>query len=77
MEKLKPLDDEFRGLYYNVISLIEEGSEDSDAEQIVFDKHDDDVAALTVCLCDTAPTSVTDAASLLKTLTPTGWSEKD
>lgn len=50
--KLTSLDEEFRGLYYyDVIALIEEGNEDVvEAEQIILDKHEDDVAALTVSL---------------------------
>ena len=42
LEKLKSLDKEFRGLHYEV---IDDGSEDTvEAEQVVLEKHDDDVA---------------------------------
>ena len=51
LEKLKSLDGEFRELHYEVIDLIDEGGEDTiEAEQVILDKHDDDVAALTVHL---------------------------
>ena len=49
--KLRSLDEEFRGLHYELIDLIDAGSEDAlDAEQVILDKHDDDVAMLTVRL---------------------------
>ena len=49
--KLKSLDEEFRGLHYEIIDLIDEGGEDViEAEQVILDKHDDDVATLTVRL---------------------------
>ena len=51
LEKLKSLDKELRGLHYEVIDLIDDGSEDIvEAEQVVLDKHDDDIAALAVRL---------------------------
>ena len=49
--KLRSLDEEFRGLHYELIDLLDEGNEDLlEAEQATLDKHDDDVATLTVCL---------------------------
>ena len=49
--KLKLLDEEFRELHYEIIDLINEGGEDViEAEQVILDKHDDDVATLTVRL---------------------------
>lgn len=47
--KLRSLDEEFRRLHYELIDLIDEGSDDAlEAEQATLDKHDDDVATLTV-----------------------------
>ena len=49
--KLWSLDEEFRGLYYELIDLIDAGNEDAlDAEEAILDKHDDDVAMLTIRL---------------------------
>jgi hypothetical protein len=49
--KLRSLDEEFGGLHYELINLIDEGNEDSlETEQATLDKHDDDVATLTVRL---------------------------
>ena len=48
MEKLKSRDGAFRELHYEVIDRIDEGDKDTiEAEQVILDKHDDDVAALT------------------------------
>ena len=67
--KLKSLDEEFRGLHYEVIDLFEDGGEDSvEAEQVILDKHDDDVSTLTVrleSLCVTTATSTTDVRKSL------------
>ena len=55
------LDEKFRGLYFEVIDLNDEGSENIvEAEQVVLDKHDDDVAAITVHLQITAISSTVD-----------------
>ena len=64
MGKLKSLDEEFRRLHYDIVDLIEEETDDSDAEQVILDKYDDDVAALTVrleSLCATSSTPTTNA----------------
>ena len=69
LEKLKSLDKEFRGLHYEVIDLIDDGSEDTvEAEQVVLDKHDDDVAALTVRLESLAVVAVSSTADARRPL---------
>ena len=64
--KLKSLDEEFRGLHYEVIDLLDDGSED--AEQIILDKHDDDVSALTVRLESLSVVTVSPIADARKAL---------
>ncbi len=69
LEKLKSLDKEFRGLHYEVIDLIDDGSEDTvEAEQVVLDKHDDDVAALTVRLESLSVVAVSSTADARRPL---------
>ena len=67
--KLKSLDETFKGLQYEVIDLIEDGGEDSvKAEQVILDKHDDDVSTLIVrleSLCITADTLTKDVRKSL------------
>ena len=67
--KLKSLDEEFRGLHYDVIDLIDDGSEDTvEAEQVILDKHDDDVSALTVRLKSLSAATVSPVADARKAL---------
>ena len=69
LEKFKSLDKEFRGLHYEVIDLIDDGSEDTvEAEQVVLDKHDDDVAALTVRLESLSVVAVSSTADTRRPL---------
>ena len=81
LEKLKSLDGEIRELHYEVIDLIDEGGEDTiEAEQVILDKHDDDVAALTVHLESllVATASVPDIRkSLTRRLALASGSEKN
>ena len=56
--KLRSLDEEFRTIHFDVIDLIDDNNEDAlVAEQGILDRHDDDVATLTVRLgsLSTAP----------------------
>ena len=49
--KLRSLNGEFRQLHYELIDLIDADNEEAlETEQAVLDKHDDNVAMLTVCL---------------------------
>ena len=67
--KLKSLDEEFRGLHYNVIDLIDDGSEDTvEAEQVILDKHNNDVSALTVRLESLSAATVSPVADARKAL---------
>lgn len=59
LDKLKSLNAKFRGLHYEVIDLIDDGSEDIvEAEQVILDKYDDDISTLTVHLESLSTASV-------------------
>ena len=63
--KLRSLDEEFRGLHYELIDLIDEDDQDSlETEQVTLDKHDDEVATLTVRL-ETLSTSASHAGAVV------------
>ena len=68
-EKLKSLDEEFRKLHYEVIDLIDDdGDSTVEAEQVILDKHDDDVSELTVRLESLLTTAVCPAVDARKSL---------
>lgn len=46
--KLEGLDVDIRALNFQLIDLLDEESEDMEREQDTLDKHDDDIAALSV-----------------------------
>ena len=66
MPNLKSLDEQFKSLHFSILDTIDEGDADSLArEQDAIDKHDDEIAEISLCItqlvrnCNTASDSGT------------------
>lgn len=50
--KLEGFDKDFRSIYYEIVDLFEENSEDLEKEHEVLDKHEDDITCRSSSLVD-------------------------